>query len=120
MRTSSSRKQPDPARWSTNFANLTNLADLALKLRMIFRTIKRTSHIGRTAIYRRMRRSADVEFSELIKFNVDLVLWTSFTLRLDLFGLWRISTAFQCGLWSAKPCLPDPAAWPNPHWQACD
>ena len=38
----SSRKQSDPARGSTNLANLTNLADLSLKFRMIFRTVKRT------------------------------------------------------------------------------
>ena len=38
----SSRKQSDPARGSTNLANLTNLADLPLTLRMVFRTVERT------------------------------------------------------------------------------
>ena len=39
-------KQPDPARWSTNFANFTNLAELSLELRMVFRTVERTYDTG--------------------------------------------------------------------------
>lgn len=82
-----SSEQPNSARWSTNLANLTNPADLSLELRMIFRTVKRTGDTWGAAIYWRVRRSADVEFSELIKLNVNLVLRTSFALGLDLLCL---------------------------------
>ena len=39
-------KQPDPARWSTNFANFTDSAELSLELRMIFRTVEWTGDTG--------------------------------------------------------------------------
>lgn len=48
-----------------------------------------------------MRRSADVEFSELIKLNVNLVLRTSFALGLNLLCLWTISKASHHGTQSA-------------------
>lgn len=54
---------------------------------MVFRTVERTGDIWRAAIYWRVRRSADVEFSELIEFNIDLVLRTPFALGLDLLCL---------------------------------
>lgn len=52
--------------WSTNFTHLANLTDLPLELRMVLRSIERTSDTGRTAIDRCVGRSADIEFGELI------------------------------------------------------
>ena len=60
---------------------------------MIFGTVERTGDAWRSAIYWRVRRSADIEFSELIKLNVNLVLRTSLALGLDLLGLRRIVKA---------------------------
>ena len=81
------RKQPDPACGSTNLANLADLTNLSLEPGVIFRTIERTGDTRRATIYWRMRSSTNVEFSELIKFNVNLVLRTSFALGLDFLCL---------------------------------
>lgn len=54
---------------------------------MIFGTSERAGDAWRTAIDRSERSGANVEFRELIKLDVDLVLWGPLALRLDLLGL---------------------------------
>ena len=58
---------------------------------MIFRSIERTCNTRGSAVYWRVGRRTDVKLCELIEFNVDLVLRTSFTLRLYLLRLEKIS-----------------------------
>ena len=87
----SGRKQPNTACWSTNFTHFAYLAYLSFELRMIFRSIERTCNTRGTAIYWCVRRRTDVKFCELIEFNVDFVLRTTFTLRLYFLRLVTIS-----------------------------
>ena len=58
---------------------------------MIFRSIERACNTRGSAVYWRVGRRTDVKLCELIEFNVDLVLRTSFTLRLYLLRLEKIS-----------------------------
>jgi len=58
---------------------------------MMFRSVKRACGAGGTTIDGGVGRCADVEFRELIKFNVDFVLRAAFALSLDLLGLHQVS-----------------------------
>ena len=54
---------------------------------MIFCSIIRAHDTRRTTVYRRVRRSANVEFGELVELNVNLILRTPLALRLYFLGL---------------------------------
>ena len=82
-------KQPKATRRSPNFTHLTDLANRALVLRVVSRPIEGTGNTRRTAVYGRVRGSADIELGELVEFDVDLVLRTSLAHSLDFTSLRR-------------------------------
>lgn len=79
--------QTQAAGWSTNLANSAGPTDLAAILWVISRPIIRTRGLRSAFVDRRIRGGTNVEFGELVKLDVDLVLRSAFTLSLDFFGL---------------------------------
>lgn len=92
-----SSKQPQPTRRRPDLADLINPTHRPLELRMIPDTRERTACARGTVVYRRVRRTADVEVRELVEVDVDCVGGVAFANGLDLAGLCRGEVSFGWG-----------------------
>lgn len=76
--------QSQPRTRCSNSADLTDLADSALILRVVLRAIKRTRKASLASVNRCVGGTTDIELAKRVEFDVDRIVWRPFANGFDL------------------------------------